>query len=96
MNSLVNRFQTMLQSSVVGALIAAASLPAQAVVVTYTDRDAFLAALASSSTDSHSNLPTGGISSPLTRAIPDCPYTAAAVGGLYASAVDGSMALSTD
>ena len=48
--------QTLLRFGVVGALIAAASLPVQAAVITYTDRKAFLAALSSSSADNYDDL----------------------------------------
>ena len=48
--------QTLLCFAVVGALIAAASLPVQAAVITYTDRNAFLAALSSSSADNYDDL----------------------------------------
>lgn len=50
----------MLPAVIAGALTAAASLPAQAAIITYTDRDAFLAALSSSTTDDYNDLATGG------------------------------------
>ena len=91
----MKRSQAGLRSAVVEVLIAAASVPAQAAVVTYTDRNAFLAALASSPTDNYTDLGSGNITSPLSRAIPGYTYTAATTGGLYSDSVNGSPAVST-
>ena len=44
-------YKSLVHFGIVGTLIVVASLPAQAAVITYTDRAAFLAALSSSSTD---------------------------------------------
>lgn len=68
--------------------------PAKAQVVTYTDRNDFLAALSSSSTDNFNDL-GGFIGSPLSRAIPGYTYDAVAPGDLYADSVNGSIVLST-
>lgn len=86
---------------VAGASTVAATLPSQAAVITYTDRNAFLAALSSSSTDNYSDLTTGFIASPLSRTIPDYNYNAiAATGsqanGLYSDFLSGLQVLTTN
>ena len=78
-----------------GALIGAASFPAQAAIITYTDRNAFLAALSSSSTDNYNDLATGIIASPLSRTIAGYSYNATANNGLFAQPSGGSQVLST-
>jgi hypothetical protein len=45
--------KSLIHFGIVGTSIVLASLPAQAAVITYTDRAAFLAALSSSSTDNY-------------------------------------------
>ncbi len=81
---------------IVGASIVVASLPAQAAVITYTDRDAFLAALSSSSTDNYDDLTTGLQGSPFSRTIPGYTYNAVASQGLFAQPTGGSQVLSTN
>ena len=88
--------KSIIHFGVIGASIVAASLPARALVVTYTDRDAFLAALSSSSTDNYNDLSLGFVTSPLNRTITDYTYNATATGGLYPGTVNGPTALSTN
>ena len=88
--------KSIIHFGVIGASIVAASLPARALVVTYTDRDAFLAALSSSSTDNYNDLSSGLVTSPLNRTITGYTYNATATGNLYTGTVNGSTALSTD
>ena len=88
--------KSIIHFGVIGASIVAASLPARALVVTYTDRDAFLAALSSSSTDNYNDLSSGFVTSPLNRTITGYTYNATATGGLYTGTVNGSTALSTN
>ena len=88
--------KSIIHFGVIGASIVAASLPARALVVTYTDRDAFLAALSSSSTDNYNDLSLGFVTSPLNRTITDYTYNATATGGLYTGTVNGSTVLSTN
>jgi len=52
--------------AIISASIVAASLPVRAAIVAYADRNAFLAALSSSSADNHKDLTTGSLSSPLS------------------------------
>lgn len=78
-----------------GTLIAAASFPAQAAIITYTDRNAFLAALSSSSTDNYNDL-NGFYDSPIGRTVPDYTYDATASDGLYVDSANGSQVLSTN
>ncbi len=65
-------------------------------IITYTDRDAFLAALSSSSTDNYNDLATRLIASPFNRTITGYSYNATAAGGLYAQPSGGSQALSAN
>lgn len=88
--------KSIIHFGVIGASIVAASLPARALVVTYTDRDAFLAALSSSSTDNYNDLSLGFVTSPLNRTITGYTYNATATGGLYTGTVNGSTVLSTN
>ena len=88
--------KSIIHFGVIGASIVAASLPARALVVTYTDRDAFLAALSSSSTDNYNDLSSGFVTSPLNRTITGYTYNATATGGLYTGTVNGSTVLSTN
>jgi len=88
--------KAILPAVVAGASIVAASLPARAAVIQYTDRNAFLAALSSSSTDNYDDLTTALYPSPLTRAIPAYSYNGAAANGLTASSSNGSQVLSTN
>ena len=88
--------KSIIHFGVIGASIVAASLPARALVVTYTDRDAFLAALSSSSTDNYNDLSSGLVTSPLNRTITGYTYNATATGDLYTGTVNGSTALSTN
>ncbi|MEI8252040.1 MAG: hypothetical protein WCF98_12800 [Synechococcus sp. ELA057] len=87
--------KSIIHSAVISASIVAASLPARAAIVTYTDRAAFLAALSSSSPDDYNDL-NGFYASPLSRTITGYTYDAAATGGLYIDNVNGSKALSTN
>jgi hypothetical protein len=87
--------KSLIHFGIVGASIVVASLPAQAAVITYTDRAAFLAALSSSSTDNYNDL-NGFYASPLSRTIAGYTYDAAATGGLYIGNVNGSQAFSTN
>ena len=89
-------YKSIIHFGIIGASIAAASLPARALVITYTDRDAFLAALSSSSTDNYNDLSSGNVTTPLNRTITGYTYNATATGGLFADTVNGSMVLSTD
>lgn len=85
-----------LPAVVAGALIAAASFPAQAAIITYTDRNAFLAALSSSSTDNYTDL-SGVYPSPLSgRTVPGYTYDATASNGLFVGTVNGYKVLSTN
>ena len=90
--------KSIIHSAIISASIVAASLPARAAIVTYTDRAAFLAALSSSSTDNYNDLTTGFKSSPLSRTIPGYTYNAVAIRGVYAlpSPSGGSQVLSTN
>ena len=74
-------YKTIIHSAIISTSIVAASLPVHAAVITYTDRDAFLAALSSSSTDNYNDLTSGTYISPLSRTIPG--YTYNAVGGFF-------------
>jgi hypothetical protein len=87
--------KSLIHFGIVGTSIVLASLPAQAAVITYTDRAAFLAALSSSSTDNYNDL-NGFYASPLSRTIAGYTYDATATGGLYVDNVNGSQALSTN
>jgi hypothetical protein len=87
--------KSLIHFGIVGTSIVLASLPAQAAVITYTDRAAFLAALSSSSTDNYNDL-TGFYASPLSRTITGYTYDAAATDGLYIGNVNGSQAFSTN
>ena len=80
--------------AILGASVLVASLPARAIIVTYTDRDDFLAALSSSSTDNYNDL-VGLYGSPLSRTIPGYSYSASAISGFFVDVVNGSPALST-
>lgn len=88
-------YKSIIHFGVIGASIVAASLPARALVITYTDRDAFLAALSSSSTDDYNDL-SGSVTTPLNRTITGYTYNATATGGLFAGTVNGSRVLSTN
>ena len=88
--------KSIIHFGVIGASIVAASLPARALVVTYTDRDAFLAALSSSSTDNYNDLSSGLVTSPLNRTITGYTYNATATGDMAADTVNGSTVLSTN
>ena len=88
-------YKSLIHFGIVGTSIVLASLPAQAAVITYTDRAAFLAALSSSSTDNYNDL-NGFYASPLSRTIPGYIYDAAATGGLYVDPAGGSQVLSTN
>jgi hypothetical protein len=89
--------RSVLAAVVVGALIAAASCPAQAAIITYTDRNAFLAALSSSSTDNYNDLNDNQFyASPLNRGITDYTYDLTASEGLFVGTVNGSKVLSTN
>lgn len=88
--------KSIIHFGVIGASIVAASLPARALVVTYTDRDAFLAALSSSSTDNYNDLSLGFVTSPLNRTITGYTYNATATDDLYTGTVNGSTVLSTN
>ncbi|MEI7951632.1 MAG: hypothetical protein WCH37_02990 [Synechococcaceae cyanobacterium ELA182] len=87
--------KSLIHFGIVGTSIVLASLPAQAAVITYTDRAAFLAALSSSSTDNYNDL-NGFYASPLSRTITGYTYDAAATDGLYIDNVNGSQTLSTN
>jgi hypothetical protein len=87
--------KSLIHFGIVGTSIVLASLPAQAAVITYTDRAAFLAALSSSSTDNYNDL-NGFYASPLSRTITGYTYDAAATGGLFTGSVNGSPAFSTN
>jgi len=89
-------YKAILPIVVAGASIVAASLPVRAAVIQYTDRNAFLAALSSSSNDNYNDLTTGIYPSPLARAIPAYSYIAVASQGLFAGPLNGSQVLSTD
>jgi len=84
-----------IHSAITSASIVAASLPVRAAIVTY-HRDAFLAALSSSSTDNYNDLTTGFPSSPLSRTISGYTYDAVATNGLHIGSAGGSQVLSTD
>ena len=88
--------KSIIHFGVIGASIVAASLPARALVVTYTDRDAFLAALSSSSTDNYNDLSSGLVTSPLSRTITGYTYNATATDDLVLGTVNGSTVLSTN
>lgn len=88
--------KSIIHFGVIGASIVAASLPARALVVTYTDRDAFLAALSSSSTDNYNDLSSGLVTSPLDRTITVYTYNATATDDLVLGTVNGSTVLSTN
>ena len=88
--------KSIIHFGVIGASIVAASLPARALVVTYTDRDAFLAALSSSSTDNYNDLSSGLVTSPLNRTITGYTYNATATDDLVPGTVNGSTVLSTN
>lgn len=88
--------KSLIHFGIVGTSIVLASLPAQAAVITYTDRAAFLAALSSSSTDNYNDLLNGFYASPLSRTITGYTYDAAATGGLFTGNVNGSQAFSTN
>ena len=88
-------YKSIIHFGIIGASIAAASLPARALVITYTDRDAFLAALSSSSTDNYNDL-NGFYASPLSRTIAGYTYDAAATGGLFTGSAGGSQVLSSN
>ena len=88
--------KSIIHFGVIGASIVAASLPARALVVTYTDRDAFLAALSSSSTDNYNDLSSGLVTSPLNRTITGYTYNATATDDMAADTVNGSTVLSTN
>lgn len=87
--------KSIIHSAIISASIVAASLPARAAIVTYTDRAAFLAALSSSSTDNYNDLTAGAILSPLSRTIPGYTYNAEASGHLAADSTGGSLVLSS-
>jgi hypothetical protein len=87
--------KSLIHFGIVGTSIVLASLPAQAAVITYTDRAAFLAALSSSSTDNYNDL-DGVYASPLSRTITGYTYDATSANGLFVSNVNGSQALSTN
>ena len=89
-------YKSIFHSAIISASIVAASLPVRAAIVTYTDRDAFLAALSSSSTDNYNDLTTGFPSSPLSRTISGYTYDAVATNGLHIGSAGGSQVLSTD
>ena len=88
--------KSIIHFGVIGASIVAASLPARALVVTYTDRDAFLAALSSSSTDNYNDLSSGLVTSPLNRTITGYTYNATATDDLFPDTVNGSTVLSAN
>jgi hypothetical protein len=79
-------------SSIVAASIVVSSLPGQAAVIAYTDRNSFLAALSSSSTDNYNDLATGYVPSPLYRSIPGYNYNAVALIPL-SQVINGSQVL---
>jgi hypothetical protein len=88
--------KSLIHFGIVGTSIVLASLPAQAAVITYTDRAAFLAALSSSSTDNYNDLNLYQFyASPLSRTITGYTYDAAATGGLFTGIVNGSLTFST-
>ena len=87
--------KSIIHSAIISASIVAASLPARAAIVTYTDRAAFLAALSSSSTDNYNDLTAGIGSSPLSRTIPGYTYNAEASSGLAIGSTGGYQVLST-
>ena len=89
-------YKSIIHFGIIGASIAAASLPARALVITYTDRDAFLAALSSSSTDNYNDLSSGFVTTPLNRTITGYTYNATATGGLFTGSAGGSLALSSN
>ena len=86
--------KSIIHFGIIGSSIVAASLPARALVTTYTDRDAFLAALSSSSTDNFNDL-NGFYNSPISRTIFGYTYNATAAGGLVTGNVNGSVVFST-
>jgi hypothetical protein len=88
-------FKSIIHFGIIGSSIVAASLPVRALVITYTDRDAFLAQLSSSSTDNYNDL-GGFYNSPISRTISGYTYNATATGGIYVGDVNGSQALSTN
>ncbi len=88
-------YKSLIHFGIVGTSIALASLPARALVITYTDRAAFLAALSSSSTDNYNDLTTGVKPSPLSRTITGYAYNAQASGNLFSQSSGGSQVLST-
>lgn len=83
--------KAILPAVIAGASIVLSSLPSRAAVITYTDRNSFLAALSSSSTDNYNDLATGYVSSPLDRSIPGYDYNA--VGLILLSSDYGSKIL---
>jgi hypothetical protein len=88
--------KSIIHSAFISLSIVAASLPARAAIVTYTDRAAFLAALSSSSTDDYNDLTPGFQSPPLSRTIPGYTYNAVATSsGLAIGSTGGSQVLST-
>jgi hypothetical protein len=89
-------YKSLIHFGIVGTSIVLASLPVQAAIITYTDRDAFLAALSSSSTDNYSDLTSGFLGTSINRTIPGYTYTASAPNGIFPGPVNGtgSMALS--
>jgi len=87
--------KSIIHFGIIGSSIVAASLPARALVTTYTDRDAFLAALSSSSTDNFNDL-NGFYNSPISRTIFGYTYNATATSGLYTGNVNGSVVFSTN
>jgi hypothetical protein len=52
-------YNFIIHSAITSASIVAASLPVRAVIVAYTDRNAFLAAFSSSSSENYNELATG-------------------------------------
>jgi hypothetical protein len=88
-------FKSIIHFGIIGSSIVAASLPARALVITYTDRDAFLAQLSSSFTDNYNDL-SGFYNSPISRTISGYTYNATATGGIYVGNVNGSQAFSTN
>ena len=89
-------YKSLIHFGIVGTSIVLASLPVRAAIITYTDRDGFLAALSSSSTDNYEDL-NGFYVSPLSRTISGYIYDAAATGGLFiGGTVGGSQVLSSN
>ncbi len=83
--------KAILPAVIAGALIVLSSPPSRAAVITYTDRNAFLAALSSSATDNYNDLTAGYVSSPLNRSISGYDYNA--VGLILLSSDYGSKIL---